>query len=56
MAWRMADRVTNDPLVVGDALDVAFTLEMNDHPDFGGLELRLCDYRRSEAQKITAAV
>ena len=48
MAWRMAERVEADPLVVGDSLDVAFTLEMNDHPDFGGLELRLEDYRRSE--------
>ena len=47
MAWRMAERVTADPLVVGDSLDVAFTLEHNDHPDFGGLELRLCDFRRT---------
>jgi single-stranded-DNA-specific exonuclease len=52
MAWRMADRLATDPLVVGDALDVAFTLEMNDHPDFGGLELRLCDYRRTAAQAV----
>ena len=49
MAWRMAERVASDPLIVGDAIDVAFTLEQNDHPDFGGLELRVCDYRRSEA-------
>lgn len=47
MAWRMADRVAADPIVVGDSLDIAFTLEYNDHPDFGGLELRLCDFRRS---------
>jgi hypothetical protein len=25
---------------------VAFTLEHNDHPEFGGLELRLCDVVR----------
>ena len=56
MAWRMADRLSADPLVVGDALDVAFTLEMNDHPDFGGLELRLSDYRRSDAQHNAAVV
>ena len=54
MAWRMAERVAADPLVVGDALDVAFTLEFNDHPDFGGLELRIADYRR--AQQAVAAV
>jgi single-stranded-DNA-specific exonuclease len=49
MAWRMAERVAADPLVVGDTLDVAFTLEHNDHPDFGGLELRICDFRRAAA-------
>jgi single-stranded-DNA-specific exonuclease len=47
MAWRMAERVAADPLVVGDQIDVAFTLEHNDHPDFGGLELRVCDYQRA---------
>jgi len=55
MAWRMADRVATDPLVVGDALEVAFTLEYNDHPDFGGLELRLADYRRSQPREATIA-
>jgi single-stranded-DNA-specific exonuclease len=54
MAWRMAERVAADPLVVGDALDVAFTLEHNDHPDFGGLELRVCDFRRAAAASSTA--
>ena len=53
IAWRMAERVATDPLVVGDSLDVAFTLELNDHPDFGGLELRIADYRR--AQQAAAA-
>ena len=51
MAWRMAERVVTDPLVVGDTLDVAFTLEVNDHPDFGGLELRVTDYRKSELKQ-----
>lgn len=50
MAWRMAERVATDPLLVGDALDLAFTLEFNDHPDFGGLELRIADYRRAEGK------
>jgi single-stranded-DNA-specific exonuclease len=54
MAWRMAERVAVDPLVVGDSLDVAFTLEVNEHPDFGGLELRLADYRRSELKAAAA--
>jgi single-stranded-DNA-specific exonuclease len=54
MAWRMAERHADDPLIVGDKLDVAFTLEVNDHPDFGGLELRLCDYQRSAERKAAA--
>lgn len=49
MAWRMAERVAADPMVVGDSVDVAFTLEHNDHPEYGGLELRLCDFRRAAA-------
>lgn len=49
LGWRMADRIAADPLVVGDSLDLAFTLEHNDHPDFGGLELRVCDFRRAAA-------
>ncbi|HWR13204.1 MAG TPA: single-stranded-DNA-specific exonuclease RecJ [Terriglobales bacterium] len=47
MAWRMAERLATDPIVVGDSIDIAFTLEHNDHPDFGGLEFRLCDFRRT---------
>jgi single-stranded-DNA-specific exonuclease len=54
MAWRMAERCAADSLVVGDALDIAFTLEHNDHPDFGGLELRVSDYRRSEPGNLRA--
>ena len=56
LAWRMAERCVADPLVVGDALDLAFTLEMNEHPDFGGLELRLADYRRSELRPAEVAI
>ena len=32
--------------VAGDGVDIAFTLEQNDHPEFGGLELRLEDIQR----------
>lgn len=47
LGWRMAERLQKEPLVPGDTLDVAFVLEHNDHPDFGGLELSLRDYRPS---------
>ena len=47
LAWRMAERCSQESLLVGDSIDIAFTLEHNDHPEFGGLELRLEDFARS---------
>ncbi len=47
LAWRMAERVAQDGLNDKDLLDLAFTLVENSHPDFGGLELSVCDYARS---------
>ncbi len=47
LGWRMADRLAAEPLVPNDHLDVAFTLDYNDHPDFGGLQLVLCDYKKA---------
>lgn len=46
MAWRMAERAQQEQLLPGDILDVAFTIDHNDHPEYGGLELRLCDFER----------
>jgi len=52
LAWRMAERVEKDKLLAGDTLEVAFTVGHNDHPEFGGLELTVCDFKVScrEAQ------
>ncbi len=45
MGWRMADRLKNQPLAFGDSLDLAYRIERNTHPDFGGsLQLVLCDF------------
>jgi single-stranded-DNA-specific exonuclease len=52
MGWRMAGRVQSDPLQPGEKLDVAFTVTMNVHPEFGGLELTLAGYRRSSANSV----
>ena len=41
----MAERLQQSPLLAGDAIDIAFTIGHNDHPDFGGLELSLRDFR-----------
>ena len=45
LGWRMAERIQQAELLPGDALDIAFTLDQNDHPDFGGLELSLRDFK-----------
>jgi len=49
LGWRMADTFQQQQCLAGDLLDIAFTLDHNDHPDFGGLELTLKDFRRAEA-------
>ncbi len=43
VGWRMAERVQQAQLLPGDSMDIAFSLDHNDHPDFGGLELSLRD-------------
>jgi single-stranded-DNA-specific exonuclease len=44
LGWRLAERVQQAQLLPGDAIDIAFTVDHNDHPDFGGLELSLRDF------------
>jgi single-stranded-DNA-specific exonuclease len=45
LGWNMAERLQQSPLLAGDAIDIAFTIGHNDHPDFGGLELSLRDLK-----------
>jgi single-stranded-DNA-specific exonuclease len=49
MAWRMAERISQEGILANDTIDLAFTLDENPHPDFGGIELRVCDFKRSES-------
>jgi len=49
LGWHMAERLQQSPLLAGDAIDIAFTIGYNDHPDFGGLELSLRDIRVKES-------
>ena len=46
MSWRSAERFAESQLLAGDTLDIAYTITHNDHPDFGGLELTLKDFRK----------
>jgi single-stranded-DNA-specific exonuclease len=57
LGWHMAERCQQAGLLPGDTLDIAFTIENNDHPDYGGLELSLRDFSRPEktAGEIAAA-
>jgi single-stranded-DNA-specific exonuclease len=45
LGWNMAERLQQTPLLAGDALDVAFTIGHNDHPEYGGIELSLRDFQ-----------
>lgn len=53
MAWRMADRLLGENISAGDCADIAFSLDENSHPEFGGLQLILKDLRK---QAVAAAV
>jgi single-stranded-DNA-specific exonuclease len=45
LGWHMAEKLEQSPVLAGDSIDVAFTIGANDHPEFGGLELTLCDFK-----------
>jgi single-stranded-DNA-specific exonuclease len=49
LGWRMAERFQQENILAGDTFDIAFTLEQNDHPEFGGLELTLKDFKTGRA-------
>ena len=46
LAWRMAENLQGLNLLAGESLDLAFRLDENQHPEFGGLQLILCDLTR----------
>jgi single-stranded-DNA-specific exonuclease len=45
LGWQMAERLEQTPLLAGDTIDIAFTVGQNDHPEYGGLELSLRDFK-----------
>jgi len=53
VGWRMAERAQTEALQSGDKLDVAYKIGLNFHPDFGGLELTLEDFRKSVPAAIS---
>ena len=56
VGWRLAERAQNEELLPGDLLDLAFTIGHNEHPELGGIELTLKDFKarpRASAQSTT---
>jgi single-stranded-DNA-specific exonuclease len=54
LAWNMAERLQQSPLLAGDTVDIAFTIGHNDHPEYGGLELSLRDLKVTTRDTATA--
>lgn len=47
LGWHMAERLQKTPLLAGDSVEIAFSIGNNDHPEYGGLELSLRDFKPS---------
>ena len=46
LGWHMAERCQQAGLLPGDEFEIAFSIDNNDHPECGGLELLLRDFVR----------
>ena len=55
LGWRMAERATQESLLLGSVLDLAFTVDYNEHPEFGGVQLNLLDFAPAAASAASAA-
>jgi single-stranded-DNA-specific exonuclease len=53
VGWRLAERAQKEELLPGDVLDIAFTLDHNDHPELGGIELSLKDFKSRQRMAAT---
>jgi single-stranded-DNA-specific exonuclease len=55
LGWRMAERATPESLLLGSELDLAFTVDYNEHPEFGGVQLNLLDFAPAAAARAASA-
>jgi single-stranded-DNA-specific exonuclease len=55
VGWRMAERLSETSLLAGDVLDLAFTIDYNEHPDFGGVQLNLQDFSAASTMVSAAS-
>ena len=51
LGWHIAETVQKARLLPGDTLDIAFSIDQNEHPEFGGLELSLRDIKAKTADE-----
>jgi single-stranded-DNA-specific exonuclease len=56
VGWRLAERVAQAKLLPGDLLDLAFTLDQNEHPEFGGIELSLRDFKTKVGAQVAGTM
>jgi single-stranded-DNA-specific exonuclease len=52
LGWHMAESVQKAQLLPGDTLDIVFSIDQNEHPEFGGLELSLRDIKTKTAEGV----
>jgi single-stranded-DNA-specific exonuclease len=55
LGWRMAERATPESLLLGSVLDLAFSVDYNEHPEFGGVQLNLLDFAPAAAANAASA-
>ncbi len=55
LGWHMAERFQQAQVLAGDSLSIAYCLDHNDHPEYGGLELTLKDFR-GEAKAVPGSL
>jgi len=49
VGWDWAERCIQMGLVAGSAVDVAYRIRENDHPEYGGIEVEMVGIRPAEA-------
>jgi len=52
LGWRMAERIGAENLVPGERLNLAFTVEENSNPDFGGVQMILRDFVKAQVAAV----
>jgi single-stranded-DNA-specific exonuclease len=55
LGWHLGERAQASQLLPGDHLAIAFSLDHNDHPEYGGLELSLRDFQIQKTAEAAGA-